>query len=141
MKEIRKKYSNADITVIWEPHICIHSAICFRGLPDVFNPSELPWVKMDGSTTGKIIVQVKKCPSGALSYYEGTDENKQLNTMEKIIVNVTENGPILIQGEVVIKKPDGSEDLKSKVTALCRCGGSNNKPYCDGTHRKNGFEG
>ncbi len=70
-----------------------------------------------------------------------TDENKAANPTNSIVVDITENGPILVHGDIIVKKHDGTEELKSKVTALCRCGGSKNKPYCDGTHRKNGFEG
>jgi uncharacterized Fe-S cluster protein YjdI len=68
MKEITKKYSTGEVTVIWKPSVCIHSAVCFKGLPEVFDPRERPWVKIDGASTSVIIDQVKKCPSGALSY-------------------------------------------------------------------------
>lgn len=61
------KYSNDDITVIWQPHLCQHSTLCWKGLIEVFNPKVKPWINMKGSTTELIIEQVKKCPSGALS--------------------------------------------------------------------------
>ena len=67
-KKITRKYSNGEVTVIWQPHLCIHSTICFSGLPEVFKPRERPWVRMDGAPTSKIIEQVRQCPSGALSY-------------------------------------------------------------------------
>ena len=63
------KYKNSDITVVWQPHKCIHSAICARGLPIVFRPAEKPWIIMDEASSEAIAEQVKKCPSGALSYY------------------------------------------------------------------------
>ena len=63
------KYSNGEVTVVWKPNTCIHSSICWKGLIEVFDPRERPWVKMDGAPTEKIIEQVKKCPSGALSYF------------------------------------------------------------------------
>lgn len=62
-------YTNNEVTVVWKPKVCIHSTICWKGLIEVFNPKERPWVKMDGATTEKIIEQVRKCPSGALSYF------------------------------------------------------------------------
>ena len=71
-ENIIKKYSNGEITVVWQPSLCIHSTICWKeltGLPEVFNPKEKPWIKMEGSTTERIAEQVKKCPSGALSFY------------------------------------------------------------------------
>jgi len=73
------KYSNGEITVVWKPDICIHSAICFRGLHDVFDPQKRPWININGASTERIVEQVKKCPSGALSYImneEQPEENK-----------------------------------------------------------------
>jgi uncharacterized Fe-S cluster protein YjdI len=49
MKDITKKYSNYEITIVWKPNTCIHSTICWKhptGLGNVFNPSEKPWIKM-----------------------------------------------------------------------------------------------
>ena len=69
-----KNYSNNDVTIVWEPQKCIHSAICVKGLPDVFKPKEKPWITANGATTEKIIAQVKKCPSGALSYFMNEEE-------------------------------------------------------------------
>ena len=64
----QKKYTNGDITVTWKPGICQHSTLCWKGLLQVFNPQKRPWVDMDGASTEQIIEQVRKCPSGALSY-------------------------------------------------------------------------
>ena len=69
MKDITKKYTNGEVTIVWKPNTCIHSAICFRGLGEVFDPRKRPWITPENSTTEKIIEQVKKCPSGALSFY------------------------------------------------------------------------
>lgn len=69
MKEIVKKYTNGEVTVVWQPGMCIHSAICFKGLSEVFDPRRRPWITLEGSTTDKIVAQVKMCPSGALSYH------------------------------------------------------------------------
>lgn len=67
-KEILK-YTNNEVSVVWKPKVCIHSTLCWKGLIEVFNPKERPWIKMDGAATEKIIEQVRKCPSGALSYF------------------------------------------------------------------------
>ena len=68
------KYSNGEVTIVWQPELCIHSGSCVRGLPEVFKPKEKPWITPEGSTTEKIIAQVKRCPSGALSYFMNDDE-------------------------------------------------------------------
>jgi uncharacterized Fe-S cluster protein YjdI len=67
-KDIIKRYSNGEITVIWQPSLCVHSAICARGLPKVFDPRRRPWVVLDGFDSATIAEQVERCPSGALSY-------------------------------------------------------------------------
>lgn len=61
------KYTNGDITVLWKPNVCIHSGICFKGLAEVFDPRRRPWIDMSRAETERIIEQVKKCPSGAIS--------------------------------------------------------------------------
>jgi uncharacterized Fe-S cluster protein YjdI len=65
------------VTVVWKPDICIHSGNCWKGLIEVFNPREKPWIKMNGASTERIIEQVKKCPGGALSYFLNSDESKE----------------------------------------------------------------
>jgi len=74
MKEITKKYTNGEVTIVWKPSVCIHSAICFKGLGEVFDPRKRPWITPEHSTTEKIIEQVKKCPSGALTYFLNEDK-------------------------------------------------------------------
>ena len=68
------KYSNGEVTIVWKPDLCIHSGNCVRGLSDVFKPRQKPWINADGASTEKIIDQVKKCPSGALSYFMNGEE-------------------------------------------------------------------
>ena len=62
------KYSNGEITIIWKPDVCIHSGVCVRGLGGVFDPKRKPWIDMSQSDSEHIMEQIKKCPSGALSY-------------------------------------------------------------------------
>ncbi len=63
-----KEYSNGELTVIWQPDLCIHSGICVCALPMVYRPSERPWVKVENATTAELMAQIEQCPSGALSY-------------------------------------------------------------------------
>lgn len=62
-----KEYSNGEITIIWQPDKCIHSGICVKTLPHVYNPKERPWIKIGNAGSQELIDQVAKCPSGALS--------------------------------------------------------------------------
>ena len=133
---IIKEYSKGETTVVWKPEICIHSEKCFHGLPKVFNPNQRPWVDMDGADEETIRNQVAKCPSGALSIKNSEEELRSTTTIE-----VAVNGPLLVKGIVKIKTASGEVHRSSKSTALCRCGASSNKPFCDGTHKKIGFKG
>jgi uncharacterized Fe-S cluster protein YjdI len=67
MSDIVKRYSNGEVTVVWQPNLCIHSAVCVQGLPVVFHPNERPWITLEHATTDEIVRQVEQCPSGALS--------------------------------------------------------------------------
>ena len=135
-----KEYSNGETTIVWEPQKCIHSAICAKGLPQVFQPRERPWIKIDAANTEVLVSQVKQCPSGALSYYMNDAKDKSAEILETKI-EVLENGPLLVYGTLKVTHNNGDQETKNKTTAFCRCGASNNKPYCDGTHVKEDFTG
>jgi uncharacterized Fe-S cluster protein YjdI len=137
----RKKYTNGEVTVIWQPHMCIHSAICFKGSPTVFDPRKRPWVTLDGGTTEGIVEQIKKCPSGALSYFMNEEIEGNVEVEGDTIVEILTKGPLLVYGNLNVKDAAGNETKKSNVTAFCRCGHSGNKPYCDGSHVTAKFEG
>ncbi len=139
MKEIVKEYSNGEITVVWKPNTCIHSGICFRGLPNVFDPRKRPWTNIEGASTHEIVEQVNKCPSGALSYFRNNAEIKENvpgNTIE-----VSNDGPLLIHGNFKLMSNGREEYVQNTTTALCRCGSSGNKPFCDGSHLRISFKG
>ncbi|WP_282121723.1 (4Fe-4S)-binding protein [Algibacter mikhailovii] len=139
MSKIRE-YSNGETTVVWEAEKCIHSAICAKGLPEVFRPKLRPWIKIDASKTETIIDQVKQCPSGALRFYMNAKEDKTAEMLDTK-VEVLENGPLLVYGTLQVVAKDGSSETKNKTTAFCRCGASKNKPYCDGAHVEVAFKG
>jgi uncharacterized Fe-S cluster protein YjdI len=138
-KQIIKKYTKDDLTIVWQPQKCIHSAMCIKGLPEVFDNKARPWVKLDGAENQLIIDQVKACPSGALSYEINDPEAKK--KQEPVTIMMLENGPLLIEGHFIITDKEG-EPLETKErAALCRCGHSSRKPFCDGAHNKHKFVG
>ena len=139
MSDQHRDYSNDAITVHWRPEKCIHSGNCVRGLPEVFDTKRKPWIDVNGADADRVMGQVERCPSGALSATrKGEGRAAESGGTE---VEVSANGPLLLKGTCVVKHPDGREEAREKVTAFCRCGASANKPYCDGTHRKVGFTG
>jgi len=144
MKEIVKKYNKGDLTIVWKPAVCIHSTICWKkatGLPDVFNPMVKPWIRPEAASKEAIIEQIKKCPSGALSFYLNEPTESGDRAASQNLVEVSSNGPLIVYGDITVKDSEGRETKKNKATAFCRCGGSGNKPYCDGTHKKIAFIG
>lgn len=70
---MKKYYSNGEITVVWQPRLCVHSGTCLNGLPSVFNNAKSPWIDMNGATTAEIIKQVDACPSGALKWHRNEE--------------------------------------------------------------------
>jgi len=139
----QKEYSNGEVTVIWEPGKCIHSGICVKGLPSVFRPSEKPWIKIESGSSSSIVSQVKQCPSGALSFFYGEkkEENPTDTSETEPKFKIRPNGPLMVYGNIEVEFNDGRIEKKQKNTAFCRCGSSQNKPYCDGSHKKINFQG
>jgi CDGSH-type Zn-finger protein len=130
----RKDYVGKDITVHDNRRICSHSAECLRNLESVFRLGQRPWINPNGASIESVIETVKKCPSGALSYStDGIEYRDQEDRKPSVIVE--KNGPYRVQGgiELVGVNNWGKEASKEHYT-LCRCGASNNKPFCDGSH-------
>lgn len=138
---INKSYTNNEIKVFWKSELCIHSANCVNSLNAVFNPKQKPWINMQAASTEKIISAVNNCPSGALTYkWKDEMEEEKQNEQSSVMIQVNAGGPYLVKGSVVVVDKDGSETIKEGTIALCRCGGSQNKPYCDGSHTNIEFD-
>ncbi len=143
MGEIKKEYDKGDLTVVWKPRLCIHSEVCVKTLPEVYRPTEKPWIRTEFASIDELKDQIEKCPSAALSYYmkNESDNDKNESMSEDTKVEVLANGPLLVHGQLEVKGSDGNVETKKRTTAFCRCGASTNKPYCDGTHNKIDFVG
>jgi uncharacterized Fe-S cluster protein YjdI len=136
MEEIAKEYTNGEVTIVWKPKKCFHSTTCIKGLPEVFNATASPWINASGAATERIIEQVRKCPSGALSYY--MNEELAASGLQGGIEVLTD-GPYQIHGKIRFTSKDGRTTVKENIF-LCRCGASKKKPFCDGTHHQIGFK-
>ena len=122
---MKKKYTNKNITITWEPEKCVHSTNCWKGLVGVFNPKAKPWVNLGGADDEKIVDQVLKYPSGALGhFYNSTGKPRE----QKVNFN---------SGAMVAAKEPKKELLEAgKPYAWCACGRSEKQSFCDGTHLK-----
>ncbi len=140
MKDVIKRYTKDDLEVVWQPSKCTHSAVCAKTLGDVFNPKKRPWINLDASDKESIENTVRSCPSGALSLPDAQAIPDSTQDRPDVTITLLENGPLLINGRTTITLSDGSQQAKTNP-ALCRCGASSNKPFCDGSHTKAGFKG
>lgn len=138
-KSSRRVYETEQIRVYWDANICIASHKCVEGLPQVFQPKERPWIKIGAASADEIAEVVARCPSGAL-HYERLDGGQQEEVPEEVTVAPQPDGPLYVHGRLRILNPDGTLLREDSRMALCRCGESHRKPFCDGTHRSNGFK-
>ena len=138
--KLTREYATDEIVVEWEPRLRYHSQNCVRSLPQVFDDSRRPWVEVDAASADEVEAAVARCPSGALRTRRlGSAASTQ--QPEQPTVRASENGPLLVSGGVRVLDAEGAVLYEGEKAALCRCGGSGNKPFCDGTHKKNGFRG
>ena len=134
-----RQYEGDGIRVTYDANRCIHAAECVRGLPSVFDPRRRPWIEAGGTPADELAAVIRRCPTGALNYerLDGGPEEEPGATNE---LRIVPDGPIHARGNVVIL--DAERQVIDRVTraALCRCGASGNKPWCDGRHTDLGFE-
>ena len=125
-----KTYTGKYIAIGFDMKRCIHSRNCFLKLPNVFDPDRRPWVDPDAAPAEDIAAMIRTCPSGALTFSrEGAQENPPgINRMA-----VQENGPNAYHGNLRIKG-----EPMTRAT-ICRCGKSQNMPFCDYSHVEAGF--
>jgi CDGSH-type Zn-finger protein/uncharacterized Fe-S cluster protein YjdI len=122
------------IELEFEARRCIHSRFCVTGAPQVFLANvQGPWIHPDAMPVERLVEVAHACPSGAIRY-----RRKDGAAGEPVppvnLASVREAGPYAFRGQLQI----GGAPAGFRAT-LCRCGASNNKPYCDGSHSKIGF--
>jgi CDGSH-type Zn-finger protein/uncharacterized Fe-S cluster protein YjdI len=131
-------YSGENIDVTYDVARCIHAAACVKGLPSVFNTQARPWVQPDNADSDAVAEVVVRCPTGAL-HYKRKDGGPAEGIPDANTIEVTSEGPLYVRGDVTIAAPDGRIVLKDVRMALCRCGASGNKPFCDNSHQQIDF--
>ena len=140
-KSERKSYVGKKITIHDNRRICSHAAECVNNLPSVFRLNLRPWIDPDAAEVEEIADTIRRCPSGALSYSIDGIEYRDQNDRTPM-VTVSKDGPYVITGDVELMGDNirfGDGASKEHYT-LCRCGASQNKPFCDGMHRTINFK-
>ena len=141
IRDKRKDYVGKEITIHDNRRICSHAAECVNNLSSVFKLNSRPWINPDSARTEEIIETIRKCPSGALSYSINGVEYRDPNEREPM-VTVSKDGPYLIAGgiDLIGDNIQWAEGASKEHYTLCRCGASNNKPFCDGMHKTVNFK-
>ena len=133
------EYPGKESTVSWNGKLCIHIGECGRASGDLFVGGRKPWCQPDLSPNDEVIEVVLRCPTGALSvnFADGSyaEQAPAANSIQ-----VAYNGPLFVKGDLDIEgAPENVPGLNFRA-ALCRCGKSKNKPYCDNSHEEAGFK-
>jgi CDGSH-type Zn-finger protein/truncated hemoglobin YjbI len=143
----RDSYEGQQVTILDNRGICQHSGRCTDRLAAVFRTDSEPFVAPSGGRLDEIIRAVRDCPSGALSYaIDGVEARSQVdwNDTREPAIEVSKDGPYRITGSVTLLDADGGATVRNQGastehSALCRCGHSQNKPFCSGMHWYVGF--
>ncbi len=131
-------YPGSDVDVVWDGRLCIHVGECTRARGDLFESGRKPWCDPDLAPADTVAVVVERCPTGALSYTR-LDGGAPEATPATNTITVANNGPLYARGELEIEgAPPDAPGLRTRA-ALCRCGLSANKPFCDNSHEAAGF--
>jgi CDGSH-type Zn-finger protein/truncated hemoglobin YjbI len=142
----RDTYPGTSVTVLDNRGLCQHSGFCTDRLSTTFHAGSEPFVTPSGGRMDEIVNAARACPSGALSFAVNGVEIREMvdQTDRSPSIEISKDGPYRISGGIPLTEDDGSPVQRPAGAslehyALCRCGGSQNKPFCSGMHWYNGF--
>lgn len=131
------QFQGGEIDVQWDGRLCIHMAECGMAKGDLFLGGRDPWCMPDKSSRMEVREIVERCPSGALTYVDKGDMPEAPANENTVVVAY--QGPLFVKGDVMLEgAPHDMPGVRFRA-ALCRCGQSANKPFCDNSHLKAGF--
>ena len=136
MSDKVRDYSGDAVSITYDATRCIHAAECIRGLPAVFDTKRRQWIDPSAAGAAAITEVVMRCPTGAL-HATRRDGGPDEPTPARNVVTVSSNGPLYVRGELEIETSAGT--IHETRAALCRCGASKRRPFCDGSHQDIGF--
>ena len=131
----REHYEGPGIVMTDDKSLCYHAGFCVREHAKAWGLVEQA---DDDESRALLVDMIEKCPSGRLEYFEPPDETPVEEALDQQ-VGIVDDGPVWVRGGIAVEAADGETyEVRNRVT-LCRCGASNNKPFCDGEHSKIGF--
>ena len=132
------EYPGETVDVTWHGELCIHVGECGRAEGQLFVGGRKPWCDPNvGGTADEVVEVCERCPTGALTYIRKDGGSPEVAPGRNQVV-VANDGPLYVTGDLSI---DGASESMVGVrtrAALCRCGRSQNKPFCDNSHRAYG---
>lgn len=130
-----RNYESQHIDVQYELKRCIHARECVKRLSAVFDVDKRPWIQPENTpSTDALAETIQYCPTGAL-HFNRKDGGAQEQTPEENTIRLVTDGPLYVRGDVQVVDSQGEVIAEDMRMALCRCGASNNKPFCDNTHK------
>jgi CDGSH-type Zn-finger protein/truncated hemoglobin YjbI len=136
----RDTYDGEQVTVLDNRGLCAHSGFCTSRLPTAFRVGEEPFVAPSGGRMDELVRATRACPSGALSFaLGGREAREQVDQSREPAVEVSKDGPYRVTGGVPLVDGAGepvarNEGASLEHYSLCRCGHSQNRPFCSGMH-------
>lgn len=138
MSDSRETYTGRELKITYDAKRCLGAQQCVHGLPAVFDGESDPWIKPDGANAAEVVHAVCQCPTGALKA-EGPEGEALERPDGENTIKVAADGPLYIRGDIGFLDPSEALVFKETRVALCRCGQSKNKPFCDDSHLDVGF--
>jgi CDGSH-type Zn-finger protein/uncharacterized Fe-S cluster protein YjdI len=133
------RFQADDIEVSYSLKRCIHAEECVKRLAAVFDKNQRPWIQPANAPADAIAATIEHCPTGALHYARKDGGTPEIPAPEATI-QLAPDGPLYVRGAITLKASDGTVLMEETRLALCRCGASKNKPFCDNSHRQIGFK-
>jgi CDGSH-type Zn-finger protein/uncharacterized Fe-S cluster protein YjdI len=138
-KAMDRRYTGDAVDITYSAKRCIHAEECIHRLSEVFDARRRPWILPGATSEGRVAQAVEHCPSGALHYEsKAGGPGEAVPTTNSIVI--WHNGPLQISGDLHIEGTAINIQDETRAT-LCRCGGSQSKPFCDNSHKSSGFDG
>lgn len=131
-------FEGTEFTVTWDGELCTHAEECIRTDSKLFEKGRKPFGQPDLVDAAELDRVVKRCPSGAIKYTAIDGSSPEQPEPENTVMALP-NGPLFVRGNLRIPGTDPENPTFATRVALCRCGHSQNKPYCDNSHLKAGF--
>jgi len=133
-------YTGQLIDITWDGRLCIHIAECGKSKGELFVSGRQPWCQPNLASTDDVKEIIRRCPSGALSFRDKQDPRGDEAAAGENTVHVVYNGPYYVRGELHLDGSEANMPAAKFRVALCRCGQSKRKPFCDNSHSQAGFE-